>query len=113
MKGKYISALVGIGAVALFAVPGAASASTMGFPKPMPRPVPGIRSCASLRVPWYDQGKEIWVLEGYGRDAHCVLVPIHALGHPIPPGHSTPPGYPTGPGHSTPPGHHVPPPHHG
>ena len=77
MKGKYVSALVGIGAAAMFALPGVASASTSSQAKPEMMPV----SCAHRQVPSFDQGRKVWVLEGHGPSARCVLVPIRGYGH--------------------------------
>ena len=94
MKVKYIPALAGIGALALFAVPGVASASTTGHP--------GSGNCAYKHVPQWEQGRAIWVLEGHGWNAHCVLVQIRGGHHPTQPGHGTQPGHHTQPGH----GHH-------
>ena len=95
MKGKYISALVGIGAAAVFALPGVASAATSSQAKPAMMP----GSCGHRPVPPFDQGKKIWVLEGHGMSARCVLVTIngHGSGHGNP-GHGNP-------GHGNP-GHH-------
>jgi hypothetical protein len=73
MKGKYISALVGIGAAAMFALPGVASASTAGHA----RYKPGIGNCYNLHIPSYDRGKKIWVRIGHGRTGSCTLVSIH------------------------------------
>jgi hypothetical protein len=71
MKGKFVSAIVGLGAAAMFAVPGAASASTTGHAKPAhPGWGPG-NSCAWRPVPWRLEGRFHWVREGW----HCVLVP--------------------------------------
>jgi hypothetical protein len=94
MKGKYISALVGIGAAAMLALPGVASAATSNQAKPAVMPV----SCAHRLVPPFDQGKKIWVLEGRGLSARCVLVTIHRHRHGH--GHGNP-GH-GNPGHGNP-----------
>jgi len=76
MKGKFVSAIVGLGAAAMFAVPGAASASTTTHANPA-HPGwggPG-NSCEWRAVPWRLQGRYHWVSEGWGWDARCVLVP--------------------------------------
>jgi hypothetical protein len=71
MKGKFVSAIVGLGAAAMFAVPGAASASTTTHTKPAhPGWGPG-NSCAWRPVPWRLEGRFHWVREGW----RCVLVP--------------------------------------
>lgn len=77
MKGKYISALMGIGAAAILAVPGVASASTAGQPRHALMPT----VCRHLHVPWYDQGRKVWLLVGHGRHARCLLVTIPGHGH--------------------------------
>jgi hypothetical protein len=75
MKGKFVSAIVGLGAAAMFAVPGAASASTTTHAKPAhPGWGPG-NSCEWRAVPWRLQGRFHWVQEGWGGDSRCVLVP--------------------------------------
>jgi Spy/CpxP family protein refolding chaperone len=74
MKGKFVSALVGIGAAALLAVPGAASASTT-HAQPTKSEWFG-NSCAWRPVPWNLRGRFEWVQEGWGWNARCVLVPI-------------------------------------
>jgi hypothetical protein len=86
MKGKYISALVGIGAAAMFALPGVASAATSSQAKPETMPV----SCEHRQVPPFDQGKKVWVLEGYGPRAKCVLVLVRGYGHGHGHGHGNP-----------------------
>jgi hypothetical protein len=95
MKGKYISALVGIGAAAMFALPGVASASTAGQAKPGIGP----GECASMHVPWYDRGKKIWVRQGHGPHARCVLVTVHGQGHGNGHGHGHGNGHGNGHGH--------------
>jgi hypothetical protein len=71
MKGKFVSAIVGLGAAAMFAVPGAASASTTTHAKAAhPGWGPG-NSCAWRPVPWRLEGRYHWVREGW----RCVLVP--------------------------------------
>ena len=74
MKGKFVSAIVGLGAAAMFAVPGAASASTTTHAKPA-HPGWGPSSCEWRAVPWRLQGRYHWVSEGFGWDSRCVLVP--------------------------------------
>ena len=75
MKGKFVSAIVGLGAAAMFAVPGAASASTTTHAKAAhPGWAPG-SSCEWRAVPWRLQGRYHWVSEGFGWDSRCVLVP--------------------------------------
>jgi hypothetical protein len=70
MKGKFVSAIVGLGAAAMFAVPGAASASTTGHAKPA-HPGWGPGTCEWRPVPWRLEGRFHWVREGW----RCVLVP--------------------------------------
>jgi hypothetical protein len=76
MKGKFVSALVGLGAAALLAVPGAASASTSHAAPAQHGWGPGGNSCSFRPVPWQLRGRDHWVQEGYGWNAQCVLVPI-------------------------------------
>ena len=73
MKGKFVSAIVGLGAAAMFAVPGVASASTTTHAKAA-HPGWGPGTCEWRTVPWRLEGRYHWVLEGWGRDARCVLV---------------------------------------
>src|ERR1700681_1431152 len=76
MKGKFVSAIVGLGAAAMFAVPGAASASTTTHAKPgHPGWGPG-NSCAWRPVPWRLEGGFHWVREGW----RCFLVPWGGFG---------------------------------
>jgi hypothetical protein len=74
MKGKFVSAIVGLGAAATFAVPGVASASTTAHAKPVPNGWGPGNSCYQRPVPWRLRGRYHWVLEGRGWDARCVLV---------------------------------------
>ena len=76
MKGKFVSALVGLGTAALLAVPGAASASTSHAKPAQAGYGPGGDSCYFRPVPWRLHGRYHWVQEGYGWNARCVLVPI-------------------------------------
>jgi hypothetical protein len=76
MKGKFVSAIVGLGAAAMFAVPGAASASTTTHAKAThPGWGPG-NSCEWRAVPWRLEGRFHWVREGW----RCVLVPWGGFG---------------------------------
>jgi hypothetical protein len=77
MKGKYVSALVGIGTAAMLAAPGVASASTGGQAKPEV----ATTVCRHVHVPWFDRGKKMWVREGYVPKTRCVLVTIHWSRH--------------------------------
>lgn len=78
MKGKFVSALVGIGAAALLAVPGAASAST-SHAQPTKSEWFG-NSCSWRPVPWNLRGRYHWVQEGWGWNARCVLVRFGGFG---------------------------------
>jgi hypothetical protein len=80
MKGKLVSTLVGLGAAALLAVPGAASASTSHAKPAQTGWAPRGGSCYYWPVPWRLRGRYHWVLEGYGWNARCVLVPIWSGG---------------------------------
>ena len=75
MKGKFVSAIVGLGAAAMFAVPGVASASTTTHAKPA-HPGWGPSSCQWRPVPWRLEGRYHWVREGW----RCVLVPWGGFG---------------------------------
>jgi hypothetical protein len=81
MKGKFVSALVGIGTAAMFVIPGAASASTAVHATPGKADWAPGNSCWQQPVPWRLEGRYRWVQEGWGWNSRCVLVPIWGGGH--------------------------------
>ncbi len=74
MKGKFVSALVGLSAAAAIAVPGAASASTAHQTAPA-RATWGWNNCQWRPVPFWALGRYHWVQEGWGWRSRCVLEP--------------------------------------
>ena len=72
MKGKFVSAIVGLGTAAVFAVPGVASAST-ATPATHTHAQFG-SACWDRPVPPWLRGRDHWIQIGRGWDARCVLV---------------------------------------
>jgi hypothetical protein len=73
MKGKFVSAIVGLGTAAVLAVPGVASAST-ATPATHTHAQFGWNSCWDRPVPPWLRGRDHWIQIGNGWDARCVLV---------------------------------------
>jgi hypothetical protein len=72
MKGKFVSAIVGLGTAAVFAVPGVASASTATPATHTHAQFGG--ACWDRPVPPWLRGRDHWIQIGHGWDARCVLV---------------------------------------